>query len=136
MAGAARDAGGAGPLAGVAQGSSPRGRAFGCGKSVTYSPNGKTLTSASADNTIRFWTATGDPLLILRALRSHNASYAFTPGPTPYIELLGPEAETAAEFPICRIGSLSFPFELCRERFEVPGLFAKALAGDGSYAEP
>ena len=31
---------------------------------------------------------------------------------------------------------MSFPFDLCRERYEVRDLFAKVLAGDASYANP
>jgi hypothetical protein len=75
-------------------------------------------------------------LLVLRAVSGHNASYAVTPGPVPLIEFLGPEAEIAAAFPLCRVGALSFPLDLCRERFEVHGLLTKVLAGDPSYAEP
>lgn len=33
-------------------------------------------------------------------------------------------------------GRESYPFELCAERFETPGLFAKAMVGDGSYRNP
>jgi hypothetical protein len=29
-----------------------------------------------------------------------------------------------------------WPFEVCEERFFVPGLLAKLAAGDTSYAEP
>ena len=106
--------------------------------SVAFSHDGKTLASSSGDGSTRLWTAAGDPLLVLRSISGRNASYAFTPGPTPLIEFLGPEAEAeaATAFPICRIGPQSFPFDLCRERFEVHGLLAKVLAGDPSYAEP
>ena len=37
---------------------------------------------------------------------------------------------------MCRAGALIFPFELCRERFEAPGLIATVLAGDASFIEP
>jgi hypothetical protein len=104
--------------------------------SVAISPDGKTLASSSHDGSIRYWTSAGYPSLVLRAVVNHNASYAFAPGPAPLIEFLGPEAEAAAAIPICRAGALSFPFDLCRERFEVHGLFAKVLAGNPSYAEP
>lgn len=46
------------------------------------------------------------------------------------------EAERAAALPLCRIGARSFPFDLCRERFEVHGLFTAALAGDPSPLDP
>ncbi|WP_437294399.1 hypothetical protein [Sorangium sp. So ce426] len=52
------------------------------------------------------------------------------------IELLGPEADAAIGIPVCRAGDLNFPFDLCRERFEVRGLLAKVLAGDPSCAVP
>jgi WD domain, G-beta repeat len=103
---------------------------------VAFSPDGKTLASSSEDGSIRFWTAAGDPLVVLRVVSGRNTSYAFTPGPAPLIEFLGPEAEAATAFPLCRVGALSFPFDLCRERFEVHGLLTKVFAGDPSYGEP
>ena len=30
---------------------------------------------------------------------------------------------------MCRVGNRAFPFELCEERFTVPGLLTKVLAG-------
>jgi hypothetical protein len=66
----------------------------------------------------------------LRAIRGRTAGYAFTP--TGHVELYG----DADEFPICRVGVHSFSFELCRERFVVPGLPSMVLAGNRSYLEP
>ena len=36
----------------------------------------------------------------------------------------------------CKAGIHVFPFALCQERFAVPGLLSRALAGDVSYRDP
>lgn len=98
---------------------------------LATAPHGDWLASSSWDGTVRLWSmTTGEQLLALRAIRGKKAGYAFTP--TGRVELYG----DAGDIPICRVGVQSFPFELCRERFLVPGLRALALAGDRSYLDP
>jgi hypothetical protein len=78
--------------------------------------------------------ADGALLAHLRGLSTQNAGYLFTP--TGHIDILGPDVCSARQYPICRIGNLVFPFEVCEERFLVPGLLAKIHTGDTSYLEP
>jgi WD40 repeat protein len=42
----------------------------------------------------------------------------------------------AHEWLSCRTKDRDYPFELCEERYRVPGLLTKALRGDQSYREP
>jgi hypothetical protein len=72
-------------------------------------------------------------LLSLSAIAGAHSGYALTEGPDRRIEVFGEEAK---QYPICRFGQLSYPFELCEERVTVPGLGAKVLAGDMSYLDP
>lgn len=71
---------------------------------------------------------------ILRAIPNQDAAYLqLTSG---HIEFFGADACAARTFPICRVGALPFPFEVCEERFYAPGLLAKVHSGDMSYLEP
>jgi WD40 repeat protein len=103
-------------------------------ESVAFRPDGKQLVSASEDGTIRLWAVDeGNELLAIRPIEGSADAYAFTPGPNARIELFG---NRGLSFPLCRLGTKSYRFELCRERFEVPGLSAKVIAGDSSYLDP
>ena len=46
------------------------------------------------------------------------------------------DREAASAAPVCRSGALVFPFDLCRERFEVRDLLGRILRGDSSYRDP
>jgi hypothetical protein len=75
-------------------------------------------------------TESGRQRLTIRALNDRDGAYAFAP--SGHIELFG----NVREFPICRIGAASFPFELCAERYLTKGLVAMIAAGSDAYLEP
>lgn len=101
---------------------------------LAYLPNRRSLWVSSEG--LALWTTDAKPLIELRSLAENSAGYAIASGDTPYVEVVGPLVELAASALQCRIGPLIFPFELCRERLEVPGMVQKAIAGDGSFADP
>ena len=109
-------------------------RIEGAGGPVAFSPQGKTLALTS--DGIQLWTRGGGLQLEVRALTGHDAGYALLPSAAPLVELIGPDLAAASAAFVCLAGARSFPFGVCRERFEVPGLVAKVLAGDASYADP
>ncbi len=76
-------------------------------------------------------TADRAELATVRLVAGTKAGYVTTPD--GYFDLEGDEARKAAS---CRIGSLSFPIDVCEERLSVPGLLAKVMAGDAAYTEP
>jgi hypothetical protein len=99
-------------------------------RAVAFSPNSKLLASAADDGTMVLWARDGTELLLLHAVAGKDAALAMTPGPEPKVELLGPEAELAANDLACRVGPFSFSFGLCRERAEATkGLLPAAMAG-------
>ena len=102
--------------------------------SVFFPPSGKTLVSS--DGNLRIWTTAGDPLLTLTAVSRTDAGIAVSGGPVPRMEFLGPDVDKASEALSCQAGGLTFPFELCRERFVTPGLVARRVAGDMSDPDP
>ncbi len=124
--------------------------------SVAFSGDGKRIASASAlERSVRLWdaatgvleraidaredgvwSATGERLLTLYGRWFPIAGYAVAAGPETFVELLGPDADRPDTRPVCRVGSLTFPFELCRERYEVKGMLKKALVGDLGYLDP
>jgi hypothetical protein len=79
---------------------------------------------------------TGQLLVGLRALGDGSSAYAFAAGAAPFDTRVDPLDDKAREALVCRIGPRAHPFELCAERSEVPGLFAKAIRGDRSFLEP
>jgi hypothetical protein len=76
-----------------------------------------------------------DPLAVLRALPGDRIGYAVHPAgaSSPWVEMLGADAKGAG--PFCRIGVWSFPFDLCRDRLEAPGMLSSVLAGE-EYERP
>ena len=69
-------------------------------------------------------------------MQGGDSRYAFRPGPAPLVEIIAGDRAAAAESLNCRVGALSFPFALCRERFETPGLVARLLGRDPSFDAP
>ncbi|MEP7121789.1 MAG: hypothetical protein ABJE95_12795 [Byssovorax sp.] len=103
--------------------------------SVAFSPNGKVLassgSSSASDGTVDLWSLpTGRLLGTIGVIRDRDASYVTAPSGQ-----LGLDGEMR-DVPICRVGPLSYPFELCEERFAVPDLLARLLVDDRSYLDP
>jgi len=90
--------------------------------SVAFSPNQRFLGVAGRHLTI--YTVSGVPVLELRGLTEKSARYAFGLDPVsgePAIEFSGPEADSAREYPVCRMGAYSFLYDLRAGRFELAG---------------
>ena len=73
-------------------------------------------------------------LATLRTLDGREAGYVLAAD--GHIDFVGPDACAAHELPLCRVGSVSLPFDFCEDRFYSPGLLGKLLAKDDSYADP
>lgn len=103
---------------------------------VAFSVDDALLATGSDDGSIHLYRGTDlQRVATLRSLAGReDGGYVFTPD--SFIELVGAQGEEAAEYPLCRVGAVAFPFAVCRERFEVTGLLAKAIAGDASYRLP
>lgn len=91
-------------------------------QALAFSPDGALLATGARDGTTELFSIPdGQLLLSIRGVAARDASYAFAP--TGEIEIFG----EARDFPICRIGALSVPFELCEERFVEKGLLARIM---------
>ncbi len=99
-----------------------------------FLPGRRGLVTASADR-VSFWSLTGAPLVSLRAMQRGQAGYAFAHDVSA-IELFGPEEGAVRGALRCRAGTRVFQFELCRERFEVPGLVEASLSSKGYEGAP
>jgi WD40 repeat protein len=97
---------------------------------ATIAPDGESL--AVAADQLRISSLRGETLVELRALRGSQAAYVFEPGQA--IEFLGPGADPARIYPVCRVGTTPYPFALCAGRFELPG-FAAAQRSGKSFDE-
>jgi WD40 repeat protein len=90
---------------------------------LSFSSDGRFLATGSRDGTTSIFSLPDAQLRAsIRGVTSSDAAYAFAP--TGELELFGAESR---EYPVCRIGPLSVPFELCEERFLEPGLLARTL---------
>lgn len=90
--------------------------------SVSFSPDGMWLASGARDGTTQLFSMPDSQLRVsLRAVDARDAAYAFTPNGD--LEVFG----DARDFPICRVGPLSVPFELCEERHVEQGLLGRLL---------
>ena len=102
---------------------------------AAYTKDGKALVTAGRAG-LRVFTADGVPLLTIDTLPSRDTRYVRAEAPFSLIEIISDTPEASERSLLCRSGWISFPFELCRERALVPGMLAKVLAGDRSYADP
>ncbi len=73
-------------------------------------------------------------LATLRTLEGKEGGYVLAAD--GHIDFVGPDACAAHALPLCRVGSVSLPFDFCEDRFYSPGLLGKMLARDDSYADP
>ncbi len=73
-------------------------------------------------------------LATLRTLEGKEGGYVLASD--GHIDFMGPDACAAHALPLCRVGSVSLPFDFCEDRFYSPGLLGKLLAKDDSYADP
>jgi hypothetical protein len=104
--------------------------------SLAFGPRGATLLAAFEGRVVGLSVADGSVLFVLGALAPQEEKKALTFSvrtPDGYIDYFGDEARSSL---VCRFGVESLQLELCQERFVVPGLLAKILAGDFSFREP
>jgi len=71
---------------------------------------------------------------VLRAIPTLDAAYVYLP--SGHIDFFGADACSARSYPVCHIGALTFPFDVCEERFYSPGILAAIHAGNSNYLEP
>lgn len=107
------------------------------GAVARFSPDGKwLLIDDDSSSGIHFLAVTGKSAFTLRFVEERNGAVIFSPDDVPFIDSLGMDLDAAGKTLRCNAGGESYSFDLCREHFEVPGLFAKLRAGDPSYADP
>lgn len=83
-------------------------------RGVAFSADGRGWAAAREDGSVTLGaTDTGVTAVTARCVRGGAGAYAFTPGGK--VALLG-DAERLRELPTCRVGRLSFSFDLCEEQ--------------------
>ena len=104
--------------------------------SVSFSPDGTTLAVSSLDGTVHLWRA--QHRAELRSVEGTDAGSVLFP--SGHVEFRGAVAEELARIRaqyVCRFGELSYPADLCEERFLVPpGTLSHWLKDDLSAFEP
>ncbi|MFI5300556.1 MAG: WD40 repeat domain-containing protein, partial [Polyangiales bacterium] len=101
---------------------------------VSINQDGSLLASGSRDGTLELWSLpSAQQRISLRAVTGTSSGYAFTA--SGHLELFGADA-ALRDIPICRVGAVSVPYELCEERYSSPGLYVKAMLGDTTYVLP
>ena len=108
-------------------------------RALAVLPQG-TVAASCDDGAIHVFNApVVGPVAILRSapgLRP-GALAGVIRGAGGYLELVGPDAVAAREMLRCRLGPALYPFEVCADRYLVPGLLPMVLAGhDPAEAEP
>lgn len=104
---------------------------------MAFSADGEMLiTFSSGNGLVHFWSSAGKALFALGFVAEHDVSILLSADDTPYVEIVGPDEDAARKRLRCRAGDSSYGFDLCRERFEAPGLLSKLRTGDRSYADP
>ncbi|MBK9262375.1 MAG: PD40 domain-containing protein [Polyangiaceae bacterium] len=104
---------------------------------MALSADAKTLITFSGSNgLVHFWSSAGKALFALGFVAEHDVSILLSADDAPYVEIVGPDDDAARKRLRCRAGDTSYGFDLCRERFEAPGLLSKLRTGDRSYTDP
>lgn len=102
---------------------------------VVFLAGGAVVATADDGGALRLFSAKdGTAIATARGVAGADAAYVFTPD--GFIEFRGRDPDVARAQPLCRIGPYAFDFAVCQERFEVPGLLAKVVAGDPTYRDP
>ncbi|HRI71977.1 MAG TPA: WD40 repeat domain-containing protein, partial [Polyangium sp.] len=118
-----------------------------------YTPNGRLIAGIEGDGSLDLFDAnTGKLVATARALplremgdeeqnwdddttkRPFEASYVFAP--SGHIDIMGRDACAVREYPVCHVGTMAFPFDVCEERLRAPGLLGQLHEGEASYLEP
>jgi hypothetical protein len=94
------------------------------------------VVATSTDGAARVFHAPGtEAAAVLRPVPGMRASLVLTGG--GLLDVVGPDAAAARASVRCRLGHALYPFDVCADQFEVPGIFQIVLAGqDPAEAEP
>ena len=101
--------------------------------SAGFAPDGEWFALGSSDGAVHLWSVLRkrEELALVAVDVPSTASYAFSP--FGYAAVFG---EDARQRIVCRIGDDSYPLDLCEERFIVPNLVPRVMAGDYSFRLP
>jgi hypothetical protein len=101
---------------------------------LALSHSGDTLVQTSYHGLSVFRAGEARERLILRLAPGVTGGMAATPD--GYFDLFGRDADALRRLSRCASERWSMPFDVCEERFLVPGLFAKVMDGDEPFREP